>query len=105
VPILANEVHASSIKNLVKGQFSSRSHAKDTITSTTKEARPNVGSYHVIVNFCQFVYVFIMVMLVSINILLFFHGNYVNFCNPICISIVLMPILFDLYMCFVVQAK
>jgi len=105
VPILANEVHASSTKNLVKGQFSSRSLAKDIITSATKEAQPDVGSYHVIVYFCQFVYVFIMVMLVFINMLFFCHGNYVNFYKPICISIVLMPVVFDLYMCFVVQAK
>ncbi len=95
MPILANEVHALSIKNLVKGQFSSRSHAKDTITSSTKEARPNVGHYHVIVIFCQFVCVFIMIMLVSINMFFFCHGNYVNLCKPICISIVLMPIVFE----------
>jgi hypothetical protein len=38
-------------KNLVKGQFFLAIHAKNmTITSTIKEAQPNVGSYHAIVN-------------------------------------------------------
>ncbi len=67
--ILANEAHALSTKNLVKDQFSLRSHAKDTITSSIKKARPNVGSYHVIIHFINLF--MLLSWLVSINMFLF----------------------------------